>query len=133
MIVADTDARARELAASFDLTFLRLRTGRPGRLPSPEEALAYPYTADEMALVEASRSRYIAGSPSTVKARLDALIASTGADELMVTSMVHSHTERLHSYRLLAELFGLPGSANQENGAALSSSAASATPSPVGA
>jgi hypothetical protein len=42
-----------------------------------------------------------------VRARLDELIVETGADELMVTSMIHSHAERLHSYELLAEMFGL--------------------------
>ena len=32
----------------------------------------------------------------------------TGADELMLTTMVHSHAERLRSYELVAEVMELP-------------------------
>lgn len=106
-ICAETDARAGELAASADLSFLRLRTGRPGLLPTPAEALAYPYTEMERAQVQASRVRHILGSPDTVHAQLTALVDETGADEVMVTTMVHSHAARVQSYRLLAERFGL--------------------------
>ncbi len=108
VICADTDARADVLASSPALSFLRLRSGQPGLLPSPEEAQAYPYTPTERAQIEASRARHVIGSPSVVRAQLDELIAQTGADELMITTMVHAHAERLHSYELLAEQFGLP-------------------------
>jgi len=108
VICADTDARADELASSADLSFLRLRSGQPGLLPSPAEAEAYPYTPAERAQVLASRARHVIGGPATVAARLNELIEQTGADELMVTTMVHDHAERLHSYELLAERFALP-------------------------
>ncbi len=114
VICADTNERAEELASSVGLSFLRLRSGRPGLLPSPEEAMAYPYTEMERAQVEAYRSHHIIGDPATVRARLDGIIDQTGADELMVTTMVHAHEERLHSYELLAELFALPGAAPLE-------------------
>ena len=118
VICADTDERAEELVWSAGLSFLRLRTGRPGLLPSPEEAMAYPYTPLERAQVLASRARHVYGSPTTVRARLDELIAETGADELMVTSTIYAHAERLHSYELLAELFGLSQSAPASGGIA---------------
>jgi len=35
------------------------------------------------------------------------MIEKTEADEVMVTTIIHSHQERLHSYELLAEAFGL--------------------------
>src|SRR4051794_18007152 len=44
VLVAEDDDRARRLAAPGLLSFLRLRTGRPGLLPTVEEAEAYPYT-----------------------------------------------------------------------------------------
>ena len=40
---------------------------------------------------------------------LRALADRTGADELMVTTLVHGHDDRLESYRLLADAAGLPG------------------------
>ncbi|MHB8646104.1 MAG: LLM class flavin-dependent oxidoreductase [Thermomicrobiales bacterium] len=107
VICADTDERADELASSAELSFLRLRSGQPGLLPSPAEAKAYPYTPAERAQILASRARHVVGGPAAVRARLDELIAQTGADELMVTTMIHAHAERLRSYALLAELFGL--------------------------
>ena len=47
------------------------------------------------------------GSPQTVKAKLDALIAATRADEVMVTTMIYDHAARKRSYELLAQAFGL--------------------------
>lgn len=111
-ICADTDERASELATSADLSFLRLRTGRPGLFPSVEEARDYPYTPQERAQVQAGRARHIIGSPATVEAQLRALLETTGgADEVMVTSMIHNHADRVRSYELLADIFGLAGSA----------------------
>ncbi|MGH2390437.1 MAG: LLM class flavin-dependent oxidoreductase [Chloroflexota bacterium] len=109
-ICAETDEQAAELATSMDLSFLRLRSGRPGLLPSIEEATAYPYTAAERAQIQSYHSRRAVGSPATVEARLRELVDRTGADELMVLTMVHRHEDRLRSYELLAERFGLSGS-----------------------
>jgi hypothetical protein len=38
---------------------------------------------------------------------LDELVADTGADELMVTTMVYDQVDRLRSYERLAALVGL--------------------------
>ncbi|CAA9583409.1 MAG: Luciferase-like monooxygenase YhbW [uncultured Thermomicrobiales bacterium] len=107
VICADTDAEADRLATSADLSFLRLRSGRPGLLPSPEEAQAYPYTSVERAQVGASRARHLIGTPVTIRPRLQEIIARVGADEVMITSSIHAHTARLRSFTLLAEAFGL--------------------------
>ena len=107
VVCADTDGRAEELASSMGLAWVRMRTGRPGPLPSPEEALAYPYTPGERRLLESYRSMQIVGSVDAVRIRLEELAGSTGADEIMVTTMVHDHEERLRSYEKLAGAFGL--------------------------
>ena len=41
---ADTEEAARRLASSMMLSFVQLRTGRPGRMPSPDEAMAHVFT-----------------------------------------------------------------------------------------
>lgn len=107
VVCADTNARAEELASSMGLAWVRLRTGNPGPLPSPEEAMAYHYTSAERRLLEAYRSMQVVGDPSTVREQLSDLADSTGANEIMVTTMVHDHRERLRSYELLAETLGL--------------------------
>ena len=107
VICADTDERAENLASSMGLAWVRMRTGRPGPLPSVEEAMAYPYTPNERRLLESYRSMQIVGSTSTVQTRLEEIAGRTAADEIMVTTMVHDHAERLRSYEKLAEAFGL--------------------------
>ncbi|HSK99187.1 MAG TPA: LLM class flavin-dependent oxidoreductase [Rubrobacteraceae bacterium] len=107
VVCAETDERAEELASSMGLAWVRLRTGKPGPLPTPEEALAYPYTPAERRVFESYRSMQVVGDPSAVQERLLDLAESTGADEIMVTTMVHDHRERLGSYELLAQTFGL--------------------------
>ncbi|HEX2187905.1 MAG TPA: LLM class flavin-dependent oxidoreductase [Longimicrobiaceae bacterium] len=106
VICAETDERAAYLASSMELAWVRLQRGQLGPLPDPEEAAAHPYTPQERMVVESYRSLHFAGSPVTVRARLEALVEETGADEVMVTSMIHSHAERLRSYELLAGAFG---------------------------
>lgn len=107
VIVAETEAEAQRLARSRDLWLLRLRLGRPGPVPSPEEAEAYPYTAQEMMIVEYNRHRTIAGDPAGVAARLGAIAEAHGVDELVVVTITHDFEARLRSYALLAEAFGL--------------------------
>lgn len=107
-VVAETDERARELASSLALSFLRLRSNRPAPLASPAEALAYPYTPEERAQYDTYLARYAIGSPETVRARLLELAEQTDADELMITTNLHSPTDRMRSYELLAEAFELP-------------------------
>jgi luciferase family oxidoreductase group 1 len=107
VICADTDERAEWLAGPSRLSMLRLRTGRPGPFPTPEEAAERTFTPMEKEVVRSFAGSAIIGSPSTVRAKLDDLVARTGADELIVTTMVHGHEDRLRSYELLADLAGL--------------------------
>lgn len=109
VLCADTDERARWLAGSGALAFLRLRSGRPGRYPTPEEAAAYDFTPHERDVVEAWTSSHVVGSPDTVRAGLAELVERTGADELMLTTLAHSPDDRLASYRLVARHLGLTG------------------------
>jgi len=104
VVAAETDERAQYLAAPSGLTFLSLRKGRPIPLPTPEEAAAYPYTDIERVFIEDRASSSIIGSPETVHKGLETLLADTGADELMITTMVHDQADRVRSYELVAEL-----------------------------
>ena len=104
VVVADSDERARELAMPGALSFLRLRSGRPGPVPGVEEALAYPYAPHERAFVEQRLSQQSLGAPETVQRSLTGLVEATGADELMVTTMVHDPADRLRSFERLVEL-----------------------------
>jgi luciferase family oxidoreductase group 1 len=105
VICAPDDEEAAWLAGSSRLSFARLRSGRPGLLPTPEEAAAHEFTPMEREIIRTWSSSMIVGSPETVRDGLVDLLDFTGADEVMVTTMVHGHAERLRSYDLLAALW----------------------------
>ncbi|WP_174720448.1 LLM class flavin-dependent oxidoreductase [Amycolatopsis sp. BJA-103] len=104
VVAAETDERARYLAAPSGLTFLSLRKGRPIPLPTPEDAAAYPYTDIERVFIEDRAASSIIGSPETVHKGLETLLTDTGANELMITTMVHDQADRVRSYELVSDL-----------------------------
>ncbi|WP_170839282.1 LLM class flavin-dependent oxidoreductase [Micromonospora halophytica] len=103
VVCADTDERAQWLAGPSSLSFLKLRTGRPEPLATPEEAAAYPYDEAEREFVRQRREGQAMGSPETVGRQLGDLLARTGADELMLTTMVYDVADRMRSFELVAE------------------------------
>lgn len=103
VICAETDDRARWLSTPSSLSFLRLRQGRPTPLPSPEEAAEHVFTPMEKELLRTWEAPLVAGEPDEVVDGLRDLAARTGADELMLTTMVHGPADRLRSYELVAE------------------------------
>ena len=56
-------------------------------------------------MVHKHRTMQVIGTPGAVCAEFESSADETGADEVMVTSLVHDHEARLHSYELLAEVF----------------------------
>jgi alkanesulfonate monooxygenase SsuD/methylene tetrahydromethanopterin reductase-like flavin-dependent oxidoreductase (luciferase family) len=106
-IVAPTPERAERLARAADLSTVRLRSGRPAPLPSPEEAAEHPWTDAELQVAAASRRLLHVGTPQAVADALRQVAARTGADELMVMTNAHDPAERRASYRLLAQEWGL--------------------------
>jgi luciferase family oxidoreductase group 1 len=107
VICADTDERAEELTSSMALAWVRMRSGRSAPLPSPEEAKAYRYTAAEQAIAREYRGRQTVGRPEVVREKLLNLMKETGADELMISSIVYGYENRARTYELLAEAFEL--------------------------
>lgn len=107
VVCAETDEQAEELATSMALAWVRMRSGRSGPLPSPEEARSYRYNSIEQEIASSYRARQTVGSPAVVREKLLKLQKETGADELMVTSMAYGYENRAKTYELLAEAFDL--------------------------
>jgi luciferase family oxidoreductase group 1 len=105
VVCADTDEEAEHLAKTVDLNIVRRAKGEYLPLASPKDAAAYDYSPVDKARIAQNRQRLSVGSPKTVVARLEPLIAATQANELMVTTMIYSHEARKHSYELLAQAF----------------------------
>ena len=91
------------LSGSTALSILQLRSGRLGPLPSPEEAAEYPFSAAEKSIIEEAMSTHLIGEPETVTGGLRRLQDRTDADEIMLSTRVHSFEARVQSFRLVAE------------------------------
>jgi len=102
---ADTEAEATRMASSVLLSVAQLRTGNAGRMPSPEQALAHPYSPQERVAMELFRRVQIVGTPEQVRASIEQAVLRTGADEVMVATHAHEIQARLHSYQLVAAAF----------------------------
>jgi len=108
VVVAPTDAEARRLAAGYGSWVHSIRSGGGAiPYPSPEAADAFTWTDQSRAAVADRLDTQIVGGPDTVAERLRVLQGATGADELLVTTITHDHADRVRSYRLLAERWGL--------------------------
>ncbi|CAN5535116.1 LLM class flavin-dependent oxidoreductase [soil metagenome] len=107
VVCAEDDERARYLAGPAKLSMARLRSGKPTKFPSYEEAAAYDFSSAEEATISSMSGSAIIGGPETVKAKLEQLMAETEADELMVTTMVFDHADRIRSYEMVAELMAI--------------------------
>jgi len=104
VFAADTDAQAEFLASSMQQAFINLRSGRPRRLQAPLEGYMGSIGAQERALLSQILSCAAIGSRDKIKRELQAFIAQTGADELMITSQIFDHAARLRSYEITAEV-----------------------------
>ena len=104
VVLAETDAEARRLFTSAQQAFANLLRGTRGLLLPPIDDIESYWTPAEKARASGMLACAFVGSPDTVRRELEAFIARTGADELIVASAIYDHEARLRSYELLAEL-----------------------------
>jgi luciferase family oxidoreductase group 1 len=105
--IARDDAAARDLALPEAWAMARSRqTGQFPPLESVESIRAQPWTTQLRQRVETSLDQAVAGSPQTVRARLDDLAARTGADELMASTSTYDRDDLLASDAALRDLVG---------------------------
>jgi luciferase family oxidoreductase group 1 len=102
VFAADSDDEAQFLATSMQQAFVNLRSGRPTRLKPPVRGYLEELGMPERAMIDQVLSCSAIGARDTVAAQLQAFIARTGADELMITSQVFDHAARLRSYEITA-------------------------------
>ncbi len=106
-LCAETEQEAKRLAASRNLLRLRIVTGRTGGVPPVEEALAYPYSPQELAYLEQSARTMVDGDPQQVKAKLEAIAEHYQTDDLSIVTICYDFAARVRSYELVAEACGI--------------------------
>ncbi|MBM3515648.1 MAG: LLM class flavin-dependent oxidoreductase, partial [Alphaproteobacteria bacterium] len=102
VVVAETDAEAKRLFTSIQQGFTNLIRGARSQMSPPLDDIEAFWNPTEKAHVSRMLSCSFVGAPDTVKREIDAFVARTGVDELMVAMPIFDHAARLKSHELLA-------------------------------
>lgn len=101
-ICAETEEEAARLAGPMDVVKAGLLKGASEiPFPTPAQAGAHTFTAQERQALAGFRAQQATGTPETVVRRLTQLADETGADELMLTTPVYDFRDRVRSYELV--------------------------------
>ena len=106
VIAAETDAEARRLATSQQMSFADLFRGTRRLTQPPIDDIEGYWTPQEKFQASQMLACSIVGGPETVRAGLRALVERTGAEELMIVSDVFEPAKRLGSFEIIAEVAG---------------------------
>jgi luciferase family oxidoreductase group 1 len=104
VIAAETDAVARRLATTQQMSFTNMFRGTRGLSQPPIDDIETYWSPMEKVQAQQMLARSIIGSPETVRVGLEKLIDETGTDELMIVSDVYDHHARLQSFEMIAEV-----------------------------
>ncbi|WP_073110456.1 LLM class flavin-dependent oxidoreductase [Hymenobacter daecheongensis] len=104
---ADTEAKARELADGLALQMLKLEMGDRTPIGPPDAVRNFPLAPEQRARLAYHHQRIISGTPGQVKAKFERLAAAYGVEEVVAVTICYDFQDRLRSYELLAEAFGL--------------------------
>jgi len=104
VVAAGTDAEARRLFTSTQQAFTNMFRGTRGKLQPPIDDIETYWSPAEKAQAFAMLACSFVGSAATVRRELQAFLARTQADEVMVASAIFDHAARRRSYEILAEV-----------------------------
>jgi len=107
VICAETDEEAERRAKVVDSRRLDMAYNLDTPVPTQEQAEKRTYTDQEHAHIQQQRARLVHGSAQTCKAKLEAIAAQFGVEEVMVLTITGSYATRLESYERLARAFEL--------------------------
>lgn len=103
VVAAETDAEARRLATSQQMSFADFVRGRRALLRPPIDDIATYWSPQEAATASQMLACTLVGGPQTVREGLAAFRQRTGADELMIVSDVFDPAARHRSFEIIAE------------------------------
>jgi luciferase family oxidoreductase group 1 len=97
---ADSDGEAELLATSQQQSFVRLRSGSPGKLPPPLAGYRDTLPPAARAMLDHLAQASAVGSPATVRQRIEAFVARTEADEIVISGASYDPEARKRSLEL---------------------------------
>ena len=107
VLCADTEEDAQRIGASRNLSRVRSVQGVREGVPPIEEALAYEYRPDEWAYLSKMKQSYIDGAPEQVREKIETLADAYATDDIGIVTICYDFSDRVRSYELVAEVFGM--------------------------
>lgn len=107
VMCADTEEDAIRIASSRNVSRVKSVQNMREGVPPIEEALNYPFRPDELAYINQLKESYIDGDPEQVKEQIEALAESYQTDDFSIVTICYNFSDRVHSYELVSEAFGL--------------------------
>lgn len=104
VFAADDTDHAQLIASSAQQSFVNLRTGNPGQLPPPVSGYLDNAAPEIQALIRHVMACTAIGNKALVAEQMHDFITRTQADELMITSSIFDHADRLRSYEITASV-----------------------------
>src|SRR5699024_1765929 len=106
LVVSETDEEAQRQFTTLQQMFLGVVTGQREKIqpPKPIEEVAPEHLLSK---VDQTLSIKAVGSPTTAVRQLEEIVASPGADELILPAYYYGPAARLKALELLAEAWGL--------------------------
>ncbi|MGG0938394.1 LLM class flavin-dependent oxidoreductase [Brevibacillus centrosporus] len=105
VMAADTDETAERLATTHFQAFLNIIRGDLKPIQPPVDSMDDLWTEFEKLSVQSQLRSSIIGSPDKVKEELQSLLNATQADELMITTSMFDHADRLRSHEIVADVW----------------------------
>lgn len=107
VVAADTMDKARYLSTTSQQKTLQLIRGRlkTAQMAPPVQTMETLWEPQEKILVEERMRSAIIGDPAAVRAGLQALVNATLVDEIMITSDIYDHADRLRSYEIVKSVW----------------------------
>ena len=107
-VVAATPEKLQENKKTSDWLRLMRDSGRyPTSVPAPDAMKSVHFGANEKAHLDRIANREIVGLPSEAKKQILERAKKYDADEVLLTMTTYKLSDKIESYRLLAETFGL--------------------------
>ena len=95
---AETTEHAHFLRSSGLQSMLRMRMGKPTRLPPPVKDFEKNLDPTSKGVVKSGRAATITGDPDEVAAGMQEFVDETQADELIIVCQIYDFEERMRSY-----------------------------------
>ncbi|MEM7702528.1 MAG: LLM class flavin-dependent oxidoreductase [Pseudomonadota bacterium] len=100
VFAAETTQEAELIASSQQQAFVQLRTGKPGRLPPPIASYTETLPAPSRAMLAHVGQAGAVGTPQAVREKVNAFIARTSADEILLCGSTFDPEARLNTLNL---------------------------------